>query len=44
MGYAGAANIKELWYKTKLAALSPSGAEEARAHDIILPSEAQERP
>ena len=43
MGYAGAANIHELWSKTRLAALSPNGAEEARAHDILLPSETQER-
>ncbi len=43
MGYAGAANIHELWSKTRLAALSPNGAEEARAHDILLPSENQER-
>jgi len=43
MGYAGAANIQELWRKTRLAAISPSGAEEARAHDILLPSETQDR-
>ncbi len=43
MGYAGARNIEELWRKAKLAALSPSGAEEARPHDILLPSETQER-
>lgn len=43
MGYAGAKNIQELWSKAKLAALSPSGAEEARPHDILLPSENQER-
>jgi IMP dehydrogenase len=43
MGYAGARNIQELWSKAKLAALSPSGAEEARPHDILLPSETQER-
>jgi IMP dehydrogenase len=43
MGYAGAANIQELWRKGKLAALSPSGVEEARPHDILLPSESQER-
>jgi len=43
MGYAGAKNIQELWSKAKLAALSPSGAEEARPHDILLPSETQER-
>ena len=43
MGYAGARNIDELWSKAKLAALSPSGAEEAGPHDILLPSEAQER-
>ena len=42
MGYAGAGNIQELWRKAKLAALSPSGAEEARPHDILLPSESQE--
>jgi IMP dehydrogenase len=43
MGYAGARNIAELWTKAKLAALSPSGAEEAGPHDILLPSESQER-
>jgi IMP dehydrogenase len=43
MGYAGARNIQELWSKAKLAALSPLGAEEARPHDILLPSETQER-
>jgi len=43
MGYAGAGNIEELWTKAKLAALSPSGAEEAGPHDILLPSETQER-
>lgn len=42
MGYAGARNIEELWYKTRLAGLSPSGAEEAKPHDILLPSESQE--
>jgi IMP dehydrogenase len=43
MGYAGAHNIQDLWRKARLAALSPSGAEEAAPHDILLPSEAQER-
>lgn len=43
MGYAGASNIQELWTKAQLAALSPSGAEEARPHDILLPSETQEK-
>jgi IMP dehydrogenase len=43
MGYAGARSVQELWWKGKLAALSPSGAEEARPHDILLPSESQER-
>lgn len=43
MGYAGARNIEELWSKAKLAALSPSGAQEAGPHDILLPSESQER-
>jgi IMP dehydrogenase len=43
MGYAGARNVGELWRKAKLAALSPSGAEEAGPHDILLPSETQER-
>ncbi len=42
MGYAGAGNIQELWRKARLAALSPSGLEEAKPHDILLPSEAQE--
>ena len=43
MGYAGARNIEELWLKGRLAALSASGSEEARPHDILLPSESQER-
>jgi IMP dehydrogenase len=43
MGYAGASSIQELWQKARLAALSPSGEEEARPHDILLPSETQER-
>ncbi|HUK27261.1 MAG TPA: IMP dehydrogenase [Candidatus Acidoferrales bacterium] len=43
MGYAGAKNIEELWRKATFAALSPSGAEEAGPHDILLPTEAQER-
>jgi IMP dehydrogenase len=43
MGYAGARSIQELWSKGRLAALSPSGEEEARPHDILLPSETQER-
>ncbi len=43
MGYAGASSIQELWSKGRLAALSPSGEEEARPHDILLPSETQER-
>ena len=43
MGYAGARNVGDLWRKAKLAALSPSGAEEAGPHDILLPSETQER-
>jgi IMP dehydrogenase len=43
MGYAGARSIDELWHKGRLAALSASGAEEARPHDVLLPSEGQER-
>jgi len=43
MGYAGARDIKDLWRKARLAVLSPSGSEEARPHDILLPSESQER-
>jgi len=43
MGYAGARNVEELWRKARLAALSPSGVEEARPHDILLPSEGPER-
>jgi len=42
MGYAGARSIEELWHKARLAALSPSGADEAKPHDILLPSESQE--
>ena len=43
MGYAGAQRITELWEKARLAAITPSGAEEARPHDVLLPSEAPER-
>jgi IMP dehydrogenase len=39
MGYAGAKNIRELWEKAKLVALTSVGAEEAKSHDILLPSE-----
>jgi IMP dehydrogenase len=42
LGYAGAGSIKDLWRRGRLAALSPSGSEEARPHDILLPSESQE--
>jgi IMP dehydrogenase len=42
MGYAGAGSIEELWHKARLAALTSSGAEEAKPHDILLPSETQE--
>ena len=43
MGYAGARTVTELWEKAKLAAITPSGSEEARPHDILLPSESPER-
>jgi IMP dehydrogenase len=43
MGYAGARTIPELWEKSKLAAITNSGAEEARPHDVLLPSESPER-
>ena len=43
MGYAGARNVPELWEKSRLAAISQSGSEEARPHDILLPSESPER-
>jgi IMP dehydrogenase len=43
MGYAGAKTIPELWEKARLAAITPSGAEEARPHDVLLPSESPER-
>lgn len=43
MGYAGARTIPELWEKARLAAITPSGAEEARPHDVLLPSESPER-
>jgi IMP dehydrogenase len=42
LGYAGAGNIQDLWRKGRLAALSASGSEEAKPHDILLPSESQE--
>ena len=43
MGYAGAQTIPELWQKAKLAAITNSGAEEARPHDVLLPSDSSER-
>ena len=43
MGYAGAQTIPELWKKAKLAAITNSGAEEARPHDVLLPSDSPER-
>jgi len=43
MGYAGARKVPELWEKARLAAISQSGSEEARPHDILLPSESPER-
>jgi IMP dehydrogenase len=43
MGYAGAKTIPELWEKSKLAVITNSGAEEARPHDVLLPSESPER-
>ncbi len=43
MGYAGAKTIPELWEKSKLAGITNSGAEEARPHDVLLPSESPER-
>ncbi len=39
MGYAGARTIPELWEKARLAAITASGSEEARPHDVLLPSE-----
>jgi IMP dehydrogenase len=43
MGYAGARTIHELWDKSKLAGITNSGAEEARPHDVLLPSDSPER-
>ncbi len=43
MGYAGAQTIPDLWTKAKLAAITASGTEEARPHDVLLPSESPER-
>ena len=43
MGYAGARTINELWEKARLAGITNSGAEEARPHDVLLPSEHPER-
>jgi len=43
MGYAGAQAIPELWEKARLAAITASGSEEARPHDVLLPSESPER-
>ncbi len=39
MGYAGARAIPELWEKARLASITHSGSEEARPHDVLLPSE-----
>jgi IMP dehydrogenase len=38
MGYAGAASIRELWKKATFLMISQYGEEEARPHDILLPS------
>ena len=43
MGYAGARTVPELWEKAQLAAITASGSEEARPHDVLLPSESPER-
>lgn len=43
MGYAGARTITELWEKARLASITNSGAEEARPHDVLLPSDSPER-
>ncbi len=43
MGYAGARTIDDLWDKARLASITPSGAEEARPHDVLLPSETPDR-
>lgn len=43
MGYAGARTIPELWDKSRLAGITNSGAEEARPHDVLLPSEHPDR-
>ncbi|MHA1695165.1 MAG: IMP dehydrogenase [Candidatus Helarchaeota archaeon] len=37
MGYVGAATIKEMWEKAKLAGVSFVGAKEIMPHDIFLP-------
>jgi IMP dehydrogenase len=43
MGYSGARTIHELWEKARLAGITNSGAEEARPHDVLLPSEHPDR-
>ncbi len=43
MGYAGAQTIPDLWEKARLASITSSGSEEARPHDVLLPSESPER-
>ncbi len=43
MGYAGARTIPDLWDKAHLASITESGSEEARPHDVLLPSESPER-
>ena len=39
MGYAGARNIEEMWYRAKLALISPLGAQERAPHSVIPLSE-----
>jgi IMP dehydrogenase len=41
MGYAGAANVPELWEKATFLMLSQYGEAEANPHDILLPSETE---
>lgn len=36
MGYVGASNIEELWYKARFALVSPSGMGEIRPHNIFM--------
>ncbi|MHA1232072.1 MAG: IMP dehydrogenase [Candidatus Helarchaeota archaeon] len=43
MGYVGAANIKEMWEKAKLAGVTMVGSKEIMPHDIFLPGGTEQK-